>query len=169
VTSLRLKLQLRGPNLDPTELTRLMGIEPSRSFGVGEARAPGARGVAVWSWQSDPASETGQIQAELLRLFSPHVAMLRSRVETGASTLLSVVGHAGGIVVSSAEQAEARRVDWDYGAPFKPFFDGDRVEFYLAPEVIAFAAAIGASIDTYIDFELQDDRPNWWEPDSQET
>jgi len=41
VTNLRLTLGLRGPNLDPNELSRLMCVEPARSFGVGEARQPG--------------------------------------------------------------------------------------------------------------------------------
>ena len=169
MTSLHLKLRLRGPNLEPNDLTRRMGVEPTRSFAVGEARSPGARGVAVWTWQSETASEIDHLETEVLRLFSPHVAVLRSCVDAGASAGLSIVGEVAGIVVTSAEQAEERRLSWDDRRDFKPFFDGDRVEFYLAPEVIAFVAAIGGSIDTYIEFELQDDRPNWWEADSQAT
>lgn len=169
MTNLRLALGLRGPNLDPNELTRLIGVEPTRSFGVGEARQPAARGVGVWTWQSEPASEIDPIQGELLRLFRPHVAVLKSCVEAGATAGLSIVGQVGGIVVASPEQAEERRIAWDDRREFRPFFDGDRVEFYLAPEVIAFVAAIGGSIDTYIDFELQDDRPNWWGAESQAT
>jgi hypothetical protein len=164
-----MRLGLRGPSLDPNELTRLVGVEPTWSFGVGEARQPGARGVAVWSWQSATSSDIKQLEAELLRLFSPHVAVLQSSVEAGASAGLSIVGEVGGIVVTSPGQAEERRIGSDGGREFKPFFDGDRVEFFLSPEVIAFVASVGGSIDTYIDFELQDDRPNWWEPDSQKS
>ncbi len=68
--------------------------------------------------------------------------------------------------MASPEQAEERRVAWNDNREFKPFFDGDRVEFYVTPEVIAFVAAIGGSLDTHGDFKLQDDRPKWWGPNA---
>jgi hypothetical protein len=164
-TTLHLAFGVRGPNVDPAALTRLMGIEPSSSYAVGESRHPRSRGTGSWRWYSTTASDTDELFDEMLRLFRPHVDVLRSYVECGASASLVVVGDVGGIVVSSAEEAEARRIDWGEGE-FEPFFDGDRVGIYVAPEVIAFLAAVGASFDTHIDFELQRDRPNWWEPES---
>jgi hypothetical protein len=101
--------------------------------------------------------------AEMVRLFGPNASALRSLLDADAHAWLSVVGEVAGLVVSSAEQAEERRIDWGDREPFKPFFDGDRVGLYFTAEVVAFLAAIGASIATHIDFELDDEHPNWWE------
>jgi hypothetical protein len=142
-----------------------MGIEPGTRYAVGESPQPASRGTASWRWYSKSASDTDELFAEMLRLFRPHVDVLRSCVERGASASLVVVGDVGGIVVSSAAEAEERRIDWGEGE-FEPFFDGDRVGIYVAPEVIEFLAAVGAGFDTHIDFELHDERPNWWETDA---
>jgi len=90
----------------------------------------------------------------MLRVFALHAA--------DATTSLSAVAEVGGIVVASAKEAEERRIEWGDGE-FEPFFQGDRVGLYLAPEVVAFLAVTEASIDTHIDFELRDELPNWWE------
>lgn len=164
-SNLHLALGVRGANIVPAELTRLIGIEPGSSYAVGESQQLRSRDTGSWRWYSKTAPDTDELFDEMLRLFGAHVDVLRSCVESGASASLVVVGEVGGIVVSSAAEAEARRIDWGEGE-FEPFFDGDRVGIYVAPEVIAFLAAVGASFDTHIDFELQRDRQNWWEPES---
>jgi len=98
----------------------------------------------------------------MLNLLGPHTTLLRRCVDDGADATLSVVGTLGGILVATAEQAEQRRIDWGEGE-FESFLDGDRVELFLTPDVVAFLAAIGAGFNTHIDYELMSERPNWWE------
>jgi hypothetical protein len=146
-------------------LTERTGVIPTRSFQVGEMRGPAANKVAGWEWFSQWGADAEPLFQDLLRVLGPHEAAWRSCVDGGGDAGLSVVGEVGGIVVSSAEEAEERRISWGDGE-FKPFFDGDRVGLYLTPEVVAFLAAVGARIATHIDVHLQDERPNWWEPDA---
>jgi Domain of unknown function (DUF4279) len=160
-TRLHLVLRFRGASLDPAELTQRTGIEPSRSFSVGEGRGDSVQ-VGGWEWTSAPSDRTETLLDEMMRLFGANARVLRTCIGEDARVSLSVVGEVGGIVVTSAAQAQQRRIDWGSG-PFKPFVDGDRVALSLVPEVVAFLAALGASIDTHIDLELADERPNWWE------
>jgi hypothetical protein len=74
-----------------------------------------------------------------------------------------VAGEVSGIVVATAEEAERRRFASDEGTPFKPFFDGDRVELFFRADVVRFLAAIDATIATHIDVVLADHRRAWFE------
>lgn len=47
-TNLRLVFRVRGPNLDPAELTDATRAHPYRTFGVGEARMERDQKLAGW-------------------------------------------------------------------------------------------------------------------------
>jgi hypothetical protein len=76
-TRLHLELRFRGETVDPAEITRLTGVEPSRSFTVGEAHGR-SEDVKGWDWTSASADQTEGPLQEMLRLFGPLASALRA-------------------------------------------------------------------------------------------
>jgi hypothetical protein len=152
---LQLHFRLWGAQLDPESVTSATGVEPSRSFHVGERRGKAANPVAGWEWNSAWGDDEKPLLAEMLQVLGPHSALLRRCVDEGADAWVAIVGTVSGTVIDTPELAEAGSLST--GDPFEPFFDGDRVALMLDREVVAFLASIGASVTTHIDAVLEDE------------
>jgi Domain of unknown function (DUF4279) len=159
---LHLELNTWGPKLEPDEVTRRLGVRPAKQFRVGERAR--ARDVAGWRWRSEPGVDSDPMFEAMLAVFGDREVEIAELTAAGAEVWVGVVGRLGGVVVSSPEQAEARRFSWDAesGREFEPFLDGDLVGIDLTTPVIRFLAAIGASFGTHIDFELDPNYPTWF-------
>ena len=159
---LHLELSISGPKVEPDAVTRLLGVRPAKQFRVGERTR--ARDVAAWTWRSEAGIDSDPMFEAMLGVFGDRQAEIAELTASGAEVWVGLVGRLGGVVVSSPEQAEARRFSWDaeLGREFEPFLDGDRVGIELTTPVIRFLAAIGASFGTHIDFELDPNYPTWF-------
>jgi hypothetical protein len=157
-TSLVLKFSVRGPAVAPERITESTGIEPSRSFQVGEARGRSATS-AGWQWESDSWTDidTDPLFATALSILGPHEVVFARCSAEGAEVSLSVVGYVYGEVIATFEEAERRRFEVGGADRFKPFFSGDRVGISLDPAIMGFLNRIGASFHTHIDAELDDE------------
>jgi hypothetical protein len=149
---------VRGPLVDPERITEATGIMPSRVFQVGEARGRSATS-AGWQWTSDTWTDidTDPLFASALAVLGPHEAVFAQCSAEGAEVSLSVVGYVYGEVIATFEEAETRRFSVGGAERFKPFFSGDRVAISLEPTFLGFLSRIGASFDTHIDAELDDE------------
>jgi hypothetical protein len=90
-TSLRLKLSIWGPNVDPASLTRQFAVAPSRTFLVGDSQGRYAKDKAGWDWESaESGADVDAILTTFRELFSPHEAVFQTCVEEGAEVVLSI-------------------------------------------------------------------------------
>lgn len=154
-TRLHLVFRLRGPKVNPEWLSERTGIEPHRSFHVGESRAEASKSVAGWEWRSEDGPDDEPIVEDLLAALGSHVDILRRCRDEGADISLTVVGEVRGDVVDSVDEAERRRWSVDEREPFRPTFDVDRVGLQLSEAAILFLAAVGASYYSHIDVEYE--------------
>jgi hypothetical protein len=81
---------------------------------------------------------------------------LRAAADGGASIKLTVVGDVRGDLVQT--QGEADAIGWHGGddKDFRPFIAADRPVIYLDVPALRFLAAVMATIDTHIDFDLDE-------------
>jgi hypothetical protein len=66
-----------------------------------------------------------------------------------------------GEMIATREEEERRgfapsKVEPSKVEPFKPFFEADRVEIWLDPEIMGFLSRIRATFNTHIDVALDD-------------
>jgi hypothetical protein len=157
-TSLVLKFSVRGPVVSPERITESTGIAPSRSFQVGEGRGRSATS-ALWQWESDSWTDidTDPLFASALGVLGPHESVFAACAAEGAEVSLTAVGYIYGEVIATFEEAERRRFEVGGADRFKPFFSGDRVGISLDPPLMGFLSRIGASFQTHIDAELDDE------------
>jgi hypothetical protein len=154
-TRLALGFRVRGAELDPDTITRETDVTPSRTFSVGEARGQAARLVAGWDWDSEWADhDTEVLMRDFVRTFGAHAATFRRVVDAGASATLRVSGDVLGDLITTEDAAEAAGWDGGHGTSFAPFIACDRPAVFFDTELIGLVAAMGAEIDTHIDFDL---------------
>lgn len=154
-TELHLAFRLRGPDLDPEALSKETGFTPTRTFAKGELPGRGVVGVAGWDWRSESGPDVEALLQTMVELLGPHATAIRARVDAGATAVLTVVGAVTGDVLLTPVEAEQRRITVTPDEPFEPLFDGDRIGLWFDPEVMAFLAAVGCSLGTHIDVELE--------------
>jgi hypothetical protein len=158
-TDLDLKFRVCGKDLDPEALTAATRIEPTRTFHVGESRGAYARTVAGWEW-TDHCAEvvTTPLFDRALLTLGPHEETFARLTAAPSTTTISltVAGHVYGEMITTHEEQERRGFAPDHGGPFKPFFEADRVEIWLDPEIMGFLSRIRATFNTHIEVELDD-------------
>jgi hypothetical protein len=158
-TDLRLIFRVWGKEVDPEALTAATGIEPSRSFHVGESRGAYARTVAGWEW-SDHCTQvvTTPMFDRALLVLGPHEETFARQTAAPSTTEISltVAGYIYGELIETQEEEERRGFAPSRGEPFKPFFEADRVEIWLHPEIMGFLSRIRATFRTHIDAALDD-------------
>ena len=138
--------------LDPDALTATCGVQPARSFHVGEAWGRSAA-LAGWEWTTPDAGDDAAPMDLLLQVLGPHAAHFRLWADRGCQVSLTVVGEVRGDLIYTAEEADRR--GFDASKPFEPFLDVDRVGLSLEREAVQFLAAAGASYYTHIDVEYE--------------
>jgi hypothetical protein len=158
-TRLQLRIRLRGPDLVPQRVTEQISVEPTRIVLKGEGRGRSTRHLAMWEWCSAwcDDQDTGALMRELLDTLGPHRAVLRHAVDAGASASVTIVSSVFGLVIESAEEADRRGWYSGEGESFVPFLAAGRVGVALGRDVLRFLVESGATFDTHIDAELDDD------------
>jgi hypothetical protein len=152
-TRLQLRFRIWGKALDPEALTASLGVEPTKSFHVGERRWA-LKDLAGWEWWSDWVdSDIAPLTSRLLDLFQNQRETIQQQVSKGATVGLSVVGDIDAYYVDSREEASKRNYDISE-EPFRPFLDSDRVGLELSAEFLGFLASVSATVDTHIDIDL---------------
>jgi hypothetical protein len=158
-TDLHLIFRVWGKDLDPDALTAATGIEPARSFQVGESRGAFARTVAGWEWTDHCAQVvTTPLFDRALLALGPHEAAFAQQTAAPSTTTISltIAGYVYGEVIGTPEEQERRGFAPDTVGSFKPFFEADRVEIWLDPEIMGFLSRIRATFNTHIDAALDD-------------
>lgn len=154
-TRIRLTLRVWGPNLNPARLTESTGVEPHRTFQVGELRGAAANPVAGWEWRSSEGDDDAPLIARMIEDLGGRADALRACHDDGAKVWLTTSGSVRGDLVETAVEAERRRWHVDKEEAFRPFLDVDRVGLSLSIEAVRFLGAIGASFHTHIDAEFE--------------
>jgi hypothetical protein len=162
-TDLHLIFRVWGKDVDPEALTAATGIEPARSFHVGESggsRSAYARTVAGWEWR-DRCTQvvTTPLFDRALLALGPHEETFAQLTAVPSTTTISltVAGFVYGEVIATPEEQERRGFAPDKPGSFKPSFEADRVEIWLDPEIMGFLSRIRATFKTHIDAALDDD------------
>jgi hypothetical protein len=158
-TELRLWFRVWGKDVSPEALTEATGITPTRAFQIGEARGAYAKTIAGWEWVRDGWTdvETDPLFAEALAVLGPHEVVFAASRAAGAEVVLSLGGYVYGDIIASASEADRRGFYVSEEEPFRPYFQADRVEFSLSPDVLGFLGRTGATFTTHIDAVLDDD------------
>jgi hypothetical protein len=139
-----------------------MGVQPTRAFEVGEARGAAARNTAGWEWFSRWGDADAEpLVGEMLSALGPGERALRAAADGGASVKLTVVGEVRGDLVQTEEEAEV--IGWHGGenGDFRPFIAADRPVIYLDAPALRFLSAVLATVDTHVDFDLDDPGDGW--------
>src|SRR4051812_8776341 len=157
-TELRLLFRVWGKDVSPEALTETTGISPTRAFQIGEAHGAYAKTVAGWEWERDGWTdvETDPLFAEALAVLGPHEVVFAASHAAGAEVVLSLGGYVYGEIIVSASEADRRGFHVSEEKSFRPFFEANRVEFSLSPQVLGFLERIGATFNTHIDALLDD-------------
>jgi hypothetical protein len=161
-TRLQLRLRVWGSSLDPAALTQAIGVQPARSFQVGEGKGAAARNTAGWEWFSRWGDADAEpLVDEMLNALGPGEEALRAAADAGASVKLTVVGDVRGDLVQTQGDAEA--IGWHGGEDenFRPFIAADRPVIYLDLPALRFLTAVLATVDTHVDFDLDDPGDGW--------
>jgi len=161
-SQLQLRFRLWGEHLDPAELSRAIGVAPTKVNEVGRSgliEGGPRHKKASWQWWSAVGGwDIRPLLAELLATLGPGEAEIRSCVDRGAEAALSVVGHANGDYVQTVDDAVSRGYADD--GVILPMLDSDRIELVLDSDVIRFLASISAWITTHIDVDIDSDGPS---------
>jgi hypothetical protein len=147
-----------GQPVDPSTLTKTIGVSPSRVFEIGEASGAFARDKAGWVWTSNLRSETLEAPLkQFAEIFGPHTQSFRNMADDGAQVSLTLHGEILTDVIKTRDEAVNRK--WFVGEvveEFEPFLDRGRVELYIDNDTIQLLGEMGALVDTYIVFILNE-------------
>jgi hypothetical protein len=156
IEQLWLGLSVMGREVDPNSITTTIGVTPSRVFEIGDSKGAFAEDKAGWAWTSGLTSETLEAPlAEFAQIFGPHAQSFRTMAEVGASVLLTVHGEVFTDVIATRDEAVRRQ--WHVSVAddeFESFLDHQRVELYIDSDSNQLLGKMGASVDTYIVFNL---------------
>jgi hypothetical protein len=155
-TRLELVFRLWGRDVVPDNITARTGVQPSRTFLVGERPARAASKVAAWEWRSGlwTDQDIEPLLTQMLEVLGPHRTIFRHEVDQGADATMTVVGAVLGDVLSTAEEADRHGWYVPEGRQFEPFFAGDRVGFFLDLVMVEFLSSVRCTFETHIDVEL---------------
>jgi len=131
-------------------MTASLGVEPTKSFRVGDRRLA-LKDFAGWEWWSAWSDwDITPLTISLMDLFNDHREVIQQLVSDGASVNLEVVGDVDADLVDNREEAVRRRYDTSE-EPFRPFLDSDRVGLEFNADLLGFLASLSASLDIDID------------------
>jgi hypothetical protein len=140
---------LRGPLLNPDQLTRETGLVPSRTFQRGEQRRPARQDEAGWYYQTGRSIGDGDmLQDYFLERLKPQAAIFRHEVEVGAAATVTLVGTMLGYLVGSRREAD--ELNFMNTGEFEPFLEGATLTMQLNRPFIDFLGAVGATFSTYV-------------------
>jgi hypothetical protein len=155
MTRYQFRLRIDGPNVDPAEVSVTIGLNPARSFGIGDRIGETTRRQAGWHWYSRWTPDDQELSRELVETFAPHIEFLQSLVSQDAQVGLTIVGDVGATYVSSPEEAIRLRYAADAPMDTYPFLASDAVAISLGTDILSLFASLGGSIDTHVDPVLQ--------------
>jgi hypothetical protein len=104
-----------------------------------------------------PGCHDADVDRALLVLGPHEETFARQTAAPSTTTIaLTVAGHVYGEMIVTREEEERRGFAPSKVEPFKPFFEADRVEIWLDPEIMGFLSRIRATFNTHIDVALDD-------------
>ena len=174
-TKLQIDFHLKGPKFDPDLVTKRSGVQPTRSFKVGEQGKPNAaiHKLAGWEWRSQNWEEDDEpLWDELLRTLTPAIEAINEALESDPDVRASVdiYGRVTEDLITTVQGLKDHQYILAQGSeedPYEeednvmindlPMLEGERVGICMQPEVIQFLATINATFDSDIEIVVDED------------